>query len=890
MGRKHFLAGCLTLLLLCPFFALAVRSNAAAAGQAQHAEIKAFLYADGGYFQPLTIGFTSSFDANGYGRFGWEFNNPSATALQNARLVVFLDADLDRETTTFFNEHGALVNLNLPPEAAPGDVAPSGWEIDEPGFLFGDIAQHLATGVLDQLNNVPASAPDDVALALRFQLGPLPAGAPVNVRCFISQTDIGGLRQTDRDTNTTLYFNGYAQTNQPPAITPSTVARQQGSPGSVSTIATVSDDITPAGALAVAVTTPAPGIVVANLTNNNGTITANVAAACNAPLGANTVGLTVTDGGGLTATASLIVNVTANTLPTLGNYPPAGVINLGAGTTVAPSSPPTDNGSITSIVASAPSFTSSFSVNPATGAVTISNAAPPGNHTVTVTATDNCGAITTKTFNLTVNGPPNIVPQTITRQQGVPASVSTIAVVTDDLTPAGNLAVAVASIPAGITITGVANTNGSITASVAAACNATLGDNTVALTVTDGGGLSKTANLTVSVTANPPPALGNYPATGVNAGANVTVAPSAAPTDNGAITTMTASVAPGSFTGTVSVNPDSGVVTITNAAPAGSYTATVTATDNCGAVSTRAFALTVNSVTPAITGSVGSILFFNTYTSNAATPNTENTRVALTNTDPARKAIVHLFFVDGATCAAADAFICLTPNQTTSFLASDLDPGTTGYIVAVAIDDQGCPANFNHLIGDEYVKFASGHAANLAAESFQAIAGGLPKCDEASTTAAINFDGVSYSRAPRALAADNIPDRASGNDTLLIINRVGGNLGASAQTLGAIFGILYNDAEQGFSFSFNPGACQFRSILSNNFPRTTPRLEQIIPAGRSGWMKLWSSNDAGLLGAMINSNANAGANAGAFNQGHNLHKLTLTTSASFTIPVITPSC
>jgi hypothetical protein len=37
-------------------------------------------------------------------------------------------------------------------------------------------------------------------------------------------------------------------------------------------------------------------------------------------------------------------------------------------------------------------------------------------------------------------------------------------------------------------------------------------------------------------------------------------------------------------------------------------------------------------------------------------------------------------------------------------------------------------------------------------------------------------------------------------------------------------------------------------------------------------------------------NANAGSSAEAFNQGHNLHKLTLTNAASVTIPVFTPGC
>jgi len=44
------------------------------------------------------------------------------------------------------------------------------------------------------------------------------------------------------------------------------------------------------------------------------------------------------------------------------------------------------------------------------------------------------------------------------------------------------------------------------------------------------------------------------------------------------------------------------------------------------------------------------------------------------------------------------------------------------------------------------------------------------------------------------------------------------------------------------------------------------------------------------FGAAINFNPNAETSAGAFSQGHNLHKLRLTTAASVTIPVFPPSC
>ncbi len=285
----------------------------------------------------------------------------------------------------------------------------------------------------------------------------------------------------------------------------------------------------------------------------------------------------------------------------------------------------------------------------------------------------------------------------------------------------------------------------------------------------------------------------------------------------------------------------------------------------------------------------GSVLFYNLYTSNVADLTRQNTRINLTNTDPARSVAVHLFFVDGSTCTPADSYVCLTPNQTLSFLASDVDPGTTGYIVAVASDkDTGCPVNFNFLIGDEFVKLSSGHQANLTAESFVALAGGLPLCDATSITATLNFDGMSYNQVPRVLAVDNFPSPADGNNTLLVLNRIGGDLSSGASTIGSLFGVLYDEAEQPLSFTLSSNTCQLRGSLNNSFLRTTQRLETVISAGRTGWLRLWGVNDIGLLGSVINLNASAGVNN--FSQGHNLHKLTFTASASLTIPIIPPAC
>jgi hypothetical protein len=287
----------------------------------------------------------------------------------------------------------------------------------------------------------------------------------------------------------------------------------------------------------------------------------------------------------------------------------------------------------------------------------------------------------------------------------------------------------------------------------------------------------------------------------------------------------------------------------------------------------------------------GSVLIYPFYSSSSTALQSENTRINITNTDPSRRVVAHLFFIEGDSSSVADAFLCLTPNQTTSFLTSDLDPNVSGYLVVVAVDERtGCPINFNHLIGDEYVKLSSGHAGNLAAESFAALTGAPLICTEGATTVDINLDGISYSAAPRALAIDNIPSAADGNSTLLIIDRVGGSLATGVSTIGQIAGLVFDDMERPASFEFSTSRRQFRSVISASFPRTSPRISSIIPAGRAGWMKFWRPTDGAIIGCVLNYNQNASTEASAFNQGRNLHKLTLTTEASFSAPVFPPGC
>jgi len=240
----------------------------------------------------------------------------------------------------------------------------------------------------------------------------------------------------------------------------------------------------------------------------------------------------------------------------------------------------------------------------------------------------------------------------------------------------------------------------------------------------------------------------------------------------------------------------------------------------------------------------------------------------------------------------ADRFVTLTANQTTSFLASDLDPMISGYMIAVAVNENGCPRYFNQLIGEVLVKTESGHAANLPAIGVSALAGGgipLPQlCDPSDVTTELRLDGTYYSELPRTLALSNLGSRADGNSGMLVINRIGGSLaGTGAETLGPLFGVLYDDVERGASFTMAGTSCQMRTMFSDSVPRTVPRVGMLIPAGRSGWMKI--SSDAvepgvsdGIVGVYLNENPKG------FTQGHVLHTLTTTRSVVITIPVVRP--
>lgn len=103
---------------------------------------------------------------------------------------LFIDHEIDNGANTFFNEVGATTG-------AP--AAGQSWEIDEPGFLFGDIDVNVQASTLDNMNGVPAATPDDVSMALGFDFV-LAAGETATIDFLLATTaPAGGFYLTHSD-------------------------------------------------------------------------------------------------------------------------------------------------------------------------------------------------------------------------------------------------------------------------------------------------------------------------------------------------------------------------------------------------------------------------------------------------------------------------------------------------------------------------------------------------------------------------------------------------------------------------------------------------------------------------------------------------------------------
>jgi hypothetical protein len=129
----------------------------------------------------------------------------------------FFDHEIDEPLNTFFNEFGAV---------SGSPAAGQSWEIDEPGFLFGDIFDNFELlDALDNSNGVPAAAPDDVSMAMGWDFF-LGMGQSALIDFMVGEAPPAGglfLSQTDPDSDITIYFSSDLNFGSVPVPEPSTL-------------------------------------------------------------------------------------------------------------------------------------------------------------------------------------------------------------------------------------------------------------------------------------------------------------------------------------------------------------------------------------------------------------------------------------------------------------------------------------------------------------------------------------------------------------------------------------------------------------------------------------------------------------------------------------------
>lgn len=178
------------------------------AGNAR-ADISLFEYAlnvDGTVGTTLPAG--STFDiSSGLGTVQFSFSSPGAHSA-----FLFVDHELSETVNTFFNEVGST---------SGSPASGQSWEIDEPGFVFGDIYDNFLLGALD--NTVGPAGPEDISMAMGWEFV-LAAGQTGVLRFLLSEDEPSGfyLLHSDPDSGESVYLSGSLsiRTRPDPGIVP----------------------------------------------------------------------------------------------------------------------------------------------------------------------------------------------------------------------------------------------------------------------------------------------------------------------------------------------------------------------------------------------------------------------------------------------------------------------------------------------------------------------------------------------------------------------------------------------------------------------------------------------------------------------------------------------
>ena len=239
----------------------------------------------------------------------------------------------------------------------------------------------------------------------------------------------------------------------------------------------------------------------------------------------------------------------------------------------------------------------------------------------------------------------------------------------------------------------------------------------------------------------------------------------------------------------------------------------------------------------------GSLLFFHKFTSDSVKSSNVNTLLTLTNTNPRDGVAVHLIYV--ANCNSDDQFISLGPNQTRTLLMSKEKPSQTGYAIAIAVNSEGAPTQFNWLIGSASLRDAHNHEASYSAMSVAKRSAGAVRLTNGGNYGSLNFDGLEYDRLPKTIALDNIQSQAAGSTASLRTDAVvyipASKPDADEYEPAKITAIAYDQAGKSYP-EVADNICGL-SLSLNDIWSDTP-ITDIIREGKPGWASFSATNAA----------------------------------------------
>jgi hypothetical protein len=280
----------------------------------------------------------------------------------------------------------------------------------------------------------------------------------------------------------------------------------------------------------------------------------------------------------------------------------------------------------------------------------------------------------------------------------------------------------------------------------------------------------------------------------------------------------------------------------------------------------------------------GSVLVFPYYTSDGVGP--ADTSITISHAGGAGSVNVHLFFVDGSNCGIADAGVVLTPHGSIEFTTSSFDPMITGYLIAVAVGDNGCPVEQNVLIGHAFVKAPAGYIApgagqvrgDYGAEAIRANPNGNCPFPANCTSGLLPFDGTHYEALPTSFVAQ-IQSPVSVPGQTIVLASLQGDGGVMNPTGQFGTGYIFDANERPYSFTgFLRASCHSITPITATAPRVPFGMSKAIKPGTVGLIKF--STRVGSVGLLFTPD-----NASGFFGIRTLHKYATSASTTLTIPV-----